>query len=209
MIDPAALAAYLQIITINIVLSGDNVVVIGMAVATLASELRTKAILAGIVAATVIRIVFALLTTQLLSVTGLLLAGGLLLLWVCWKMFEELRRTEEREEAAASGPAVAAGKTLGQAVTQIVVADVSMSLDNVLAVAGAAKQNFTALIFGLTLSVLLMGVAAGLVAKLMNRYHWISWAGLIIIAYVSVTMIYEGIDQLIGDTLPAIPLLKG
>lgn len=149
-LDVPALIAYLQIIFINVVLSGDNVVVIGMAAAALRPELRSKAIMAGIAGATVIRILFAVIATQLLAVTGLLAAGGLLLLWVCWKMFEELRG---HDTSPAGAPSPGHGKTLGQAITQIIIADVSMSLDNVLAVAGAAHQNLPALVFGLILSV--------------------------------------------------------
>ncbi|MDB5529377.1 MAG: Integral rane protein TerC family [Devosia sp.] len=207
--DATALSAYLEIITINIVLSGDNVVVIGMAAATLAPELRAKAILAGIAAATVIRIGFALLATQLLAIPGLQLVGGLLLLWVCWKMYEELRAQDRADHPTADEIAHLPRKTLRQAVTQIIVADVSMSLDNVLAVAGAAKHNITALVFGLVLSVVLMGVAASLLARILDRYRWIAWIGLLIIVYVAVTMLYEGADQLMGHTLPNIPLLKG
>jgi YjbE family integral membrane protein len=207
--DATTLSAYLEIITINIVLSGDNVVVIGMAAATLVPELRAKAILAGIAAATVIRIGFALLATQLLAIPGLQLVGGLLLLWVCWKMYEELRAQDRADHPTADEIAHLPRKTLRQAVTQIIVADVSMSLDNVLAVAGAAKHNITALVFGLVLSVVLMGVAASLVARILDRYRWIAWIGLLIIVYVAVTMLYEGADQLMGHTLPNIPLLKG
>jgi YjbE family integral membrane protein len=207
--DAATLSAYLEIITINVVLSGDNVVVIGMAAATLAPQLRSKAILAGIAAATVIRIGFAVLATQLLAVPGLQLVGGLLLLWVCWKMYEELRAQGHADEPTAEELANQPRKTLRQAVTQIIVADVSMSLDNVLAVAGAAKHNITALVFGLVLSVVLMGVAASLVAKILDRYRWIAWIGLLIIVYVAITMLYEGTDQLMRHTLPNIPLLKG
>ncbi|MDB5536970.1 MAG: Integral rane protein TerC family [Devosia sp.] len=207
--DAATISAYLEIITINVVLSGDNVVVIGMAAATLAPELRSKAILAGIAAATVIRIGFALLATQLLAVPGLQLVGGLLLLWVCWKMYEELRAQDQAEHPTAEEIARLPRKTLRQAVTQIIIADVSMSLDNVLAVAGAAKHNITALVFGLVLSVVLMGLAASLVARILDRYRWIAWIGLLIIVYVAVTMLYEGADQLMGHTLPDIPLLKG
>lgn len=207
--DAATLSAYLEIITINIVLSGDNVVVIGMAAASLPAELRSKAILAGIAAATVIRIGFALLATQLLAVPGLQLVGGLLLLWVCWKMYEELREQGQAHAPTADEVANLPRKTLREAVTQIIIADVSMSLDNVLAVAGAAKQNITALVFGLVLSVVLMGLAASLVARILDRYRWIAWVGLLIIVYVAATMLYEGADQLTGHTLPNIPLLKG
>jgi YjbE family integral membrane protein len=206
-IDLAVIAAYLQIIAINVVLSGDNVIVVGMAAAGLPPDLRGKAIMVGIGAATIIRILFAVIATQLLQVTGLLLAGGLLLLWVCWKMYEEIREPE-----AAGGAEVAlmaeSGKTLRAAVVQIILADVSMSLDNVLAVAGAAKQDLTALIFGLGLSVLLMGVASALIAKLLARYRWITWIGLLIIVYVAITMIYNGGDELLGHALPHIPFVS-
>ena len=204
---PAAIAAYLQIIFIDVVLSGDNVVVIGMAAAGLRPDLRRKAIMTGIVAATAIRIGFALIATQLLAITGLLLAGGLLLLWVCWKMYAELHRPEE-ECTTADGALVRKGKTLAEAVFQIVLADISMSLDNVLAVAGAARDHLSALIFGLILSVVLMGVAASLIARLLNRFRWVAWIGLAVIAYVALTMVYEGLDQVVGHGLPSIPLLK-
>ena len=220
-LDTTALTAFVQVIMIDLVLAGDNAIVIGLAAAGLPNDLRRKAILIGIMAATVMRIGFALVTTQLLAITGLLLAGGLLLLWVCWKMYEELRHSEREEAAAAEALAnadlnadgtIAAGaprKTLAQAVMQIVIADVSMSLDNVLAVAGAARDHFEALIFGLALSVVMMGVAASLIARLLSRYRWIAWIGLLIILYVAIKMIYEGSDQLLGHTLPAIPLIKG
>ena len=206
---------------IDLVLAGDNAIVIGLAAAGLRKEMRRKAILIGIMAATVMRICFALVTTQLLAVTGLLLAGGLLLLWVCWKMYQELRFSDAEENAAAEALAdadlnsdgtIANGaprKTLRQAVLQIVIADVSMSLDNVLAVAGAAKNHFEALIFGLALSVVMMGVAASLIARLLNRYRWIAWIGLLVILYVAIRMVYEGSDQVLGYTLPAIPMIKG
>lgn len=205
-LDPSTLATYLQIIFIDVVLSGDNVVVIGMAAAGLAPGLRRKAILTGIIAATGIRIAFALAATQLLAITGLLLAGGLLLLWVCWKMYSELREPEP--EASADGASAPKSKTLGQAVFQIVLADISMSLDNVLAVAGAARGHLSALVFGLVLSVVLMGVAASLIARLLNRYRWIAWIGLAIIAYVALRMVYEGVDELAGHGLPSVALFK-
>ena len=208
-IDPAQIAAYLQIIAINLVLSGDNVIVVGMAAAGLPPNLRGRAIMVGIAAATVIRILFAVVATQLLAITGLLLAGGLLLLWVCWKMYEELRQPQEEAHAQeAAALAAEGGKTLRAAVTQIILADVSMSLDNVLAVAGAAKQDLVALVFGLALSVLLMGVASALVAKLLSRYRWITWIGLLIIVYVAVTMIYNGGNDLLGHKLPHIPFIS-
>lgn len=217
-----ALGAFLSVVMIDLVLAGDNAVVIGLAAAGLPADLRKRAILIGIIAATVLRICFALITTQLLSLGGgLLIAGGVLLLYVCWKMYRELRVPRHEEDAAAEALANAdldadgsiAGraprKTLRQAVIQIVIADVSMSLDNVLAVAGAAQHHFEALIFGLGLSVVLMGVAATFIARLLTRFRWIAWVGLAIILFVAVRMVYEGIDQLVGHTLPVIPFIKG
>ena len=205
--------AFLQVIAIDLVLAGDNAVVIGMAAMGLPSGMRRKAILIGIGAATVLRIVFALIATQLLAFTGLLLAGGFLLLWVCFKMWQELRGHDHGAEAAqalhAADAVVRPGarKTLGQAVMQIVIADVSMSLDNVLAVAGAAQRHFEALVFGLALSVVLMGVASSVIAKLLNHFRWIAWVGLAVILYVAVHMVYGGLDQLMSDRLPNIPSL--
>lgn len=196
--DAAFFTALGQVIMIDLVLAGDNAVVIGLAAAGLPSELRRRAILIGIVAATALRIVFALVATQLLAITGLLLAGGLLLLWVCWKMFEELRFSHKEidatVEALSDGDAAGAAprKTLRQAVTQIIIADVSMSLDNVLAVAGAAHAQPHVLIFGLALSIALMGLAATFIANLLNRHRWIAWVGLLIILYVALGMIYDG-----------------
>jgi YjbE family integral membrane protein len=220
-LDASAVTAFLQVIMIDLVLAGDNAIVIGLAAAGLPKDLRRRAILIGIMAATIMRIGFALVTTQLLAITGLLLAGGLLLLWVCWKMYEELRYSDAEDHAAAEALADAdlnadgtvgngaPRKTLRQAVTQIVIADVSMSLDNVLAVAGAAKDHFEALIFGLALSVVMMGVAASFIAQLLQRYRWIAWIGLLVILYVALKMVYEGTDQLMGHSLPMIPLIKG
>jgi YjbE family integral membrane protein len=210
-----------QVILIDLVLAGDNAVVIGLAAAGLPKDLRSRAILIGIIAATVMRIGFALITTQLLAVTGLLLAGGLLLLWVCWKMYQELTVSHAQHHAAIeavsdqdldSSGGVAEGaprKSLRDAVIQIIVADVSMSLDNVLAVAGAAQHHPEVLIFGLVLSVALMGIAASFIARLLGRFRWIAWVGLLVILYVAVRMIYEGADQLLGYTLPHIPLVYG
>ncbi|MFO1141657.1 MAG: TerC family protein [Amaricoccus sp.] len=217
-LDLSLVTAFLQVMMIDLVLAGDNAIVIGLAAAGLPREQRRKAIVIGIIAATVLRIAFAVVAVQLLQVVGLLLAGGLLLLWVCWKMWQELHHTAARDRAfdeAMEGPAgdeEIAGtprKTLRQAVTQIVVADVSMSLDNVLAVAGAAEKHVTALVFGLLLSVALMGVASAYIARLLNAYRWIAYVGLAIILFVAVRMIYEGADQLLGHSLPQIPLLKG
>jgi YjbE family integral membrane protein len=199
------LTALGQVIMIDLVLAGDNAVVIGLAAAGLPKEQRNKAILIGILAATVLRIGFAMITTTLLGITGLLLAGGILLLWVCWKMYRELR--EGHDEASAEAQEALEGadlnadgtvagraprKTLRQAAVQIIIADVSMSLDNVLAVAGAAYEHPTVLIIGLVLSVALMGLAATFVARLLSRHRWIAWVGLVLILYVALKMIYDG-----------------
>ncbi len=199
------LTALGQVIMIDLVLAGDNAVVIGLAAAGLPKEQRNRAILIGIIAATVLRIGFALITTTLLGITGLLLAGGILLLWVCWKMYRELReghgaQTDDAVEALSDSDidrdGTVAGraprKTLGQAALQIVIADVSMSLDNVLAVAGAAHAHPTVLIFGLVLLIALMGLAATFVARLLSKYRWIAWVGLVLILYVALKMIYDG-----------------
>jgi YjbE family integral membrane protein len=193
-----ALAALLQVIMIDLVLAGDNAIVIGLAAAGLPKEQRGKAILIGIVAATVLRIGFASVTVQLLQIIGLLLAGGVLLLWVCWKMWRELRAGHEHDIDAldnqlnADGTPVGPRKTLGQAIWQITLADVSMSLDNVLAVAGAARDHPNVLIFGLILSIALMGLAASFIAKLLQNHRWIAYVGLAIILYVAGDMIYRG-----------------
>ena len=213
LLTAAGLTALLQVIAIDLVLAGDNAIVIGLAAAGLPREMRTKAILVGIIAATVLRIVFATAATYLMALTGLLLAGGILLLWVCWKMWRELREGEgddNRAEEALTGEdlnrdgAVAGGakKTFRQAAMQIVVADVSMSLDNVLAVAGAAREHPTVLVVGLVLSIALMGLAATFVARLLNRYRWIAYVGLAIIVYVALKMIWEGWHQ-VGPVLAA------
>jgi YjbE family integral membrane protein len=182
---------------IDLVLAGDNAVVIGLAAAGLPAAQRPKVILVGIIAATVLRVGFALIATQLLAIVGLLLAGGVLLLWVCWKMARELFGGHKDDEAALAeaekggidGPP---RKTFRQAVWQIIVADVSMSLDNVLAVAGAAREHPGVLIFGLLLSVALMGLAASFIARLLTHHRWIAWVGLAIILYVALDMIYRG-----------------
>ncbi len=199
-----ALTALLQVIMIDLVLAGDNAIVIGLAAAGLPAAQRTKAIIIGIAAATLLRIGFAGVTTQLLQIVGLLLAGGILLLWVSWKMWRELRAQHHEEKAAlealankdldASG-GIAEGaprKTLRQAAWQIIVADVSMSLDNVLAVAGAARDYPYVLIFGLVLSIALMGLAANFIARLLQNHRWIAYVGLAVIVYVSLDMIYRG-----------------
>jgi YjbE family integral membrane protein len=187
---PEALAAFAQVIMIDLVLAGDNAVVIGLAAAGLPVAQRTRAILVGIIAATVMRIAFASVAIQLLEIVGLLLAGGILLLWVSWKMWRELRVDHHKpgEEAGAKPKA----KTFAQAAWQIVVADISMSLDNVLAVAGAAREHPVALYFGLGLSILLMGLAANFIAQLLTKHRWIAYVGLAIIIYVAGDMIWRG-----------------
>jgi YjbE family integral membrane protein len=194
-----ALSALLQVILIDLVLAGDNAVVIGLAAAGLPAEQRRRAIVVGIIAATGLRIVFAGVATQLLQVIGLLLAGGVLLLWVCWKMWRELREQAAHANQLAfnhggggGSPAPAPRKTFGQAALQIVAADVSMSLDNVLAVAGAAREHPYILVFGLILSVALMGVAADLLGRVLQKQRWIAYVGLAIIVYVAFEMIYRG-----------------
>lgn len=205
-ITPEALTALLGVIGIDLVLAGDNAIVIGMAAAGLPKDQRKKAILIGVLAATVLRIVFALATTRLMAITGLTLAGGVLLLWVCWKMWRELRAGH----AADAGAEVITGtdlnhdggiakgaprKSFAQAAWQIVVADVSMSLDNVLAVAGAAKEHPGVLVFGLALSIALMGFAASFIAGLLQKHRWIAFVGFAIILYVALRMMYEGAFQ--------------
>lgn len=196
----AGFTALLQVIFIDLVLAGDNAIVIGLAAAGLPADQRKKAILIGVLAATALRIVFAVITVHLLAILGLLLVGGILLLWVCWKMWRELRTSHEDEEEATrvledganSSAGKAPRKTLLQAAIQIVVADVSMSLDNVLAVAGAARDHFTVLVVGLIFSIALMGLAASLIARLLHRHRWIAYIGLLIILYVALDMIYRG-----------------
>ena len=194
MFPQGAISAILQVIMIDLVLAGDNAVVIGLAAAGLPTAQRNRAILVGIIAATVLRLAFAAIAVELLAIVGLLLAGGILLLWVCWKMWRDLRGpgTEDTEAALTKREAHVPQKTFAQAAWQIVVADVSMSLDNVLAVAGAARDHPYALIFGLGLSIVLMGVAATFIARLLNRYRWISYVGLAIILYVALEMIWRG-----------------
>lgn len=180
----------LQVLLIDLVLAGDNAVVIGLAVNGLAPQQRRRAIWAGIAGATAIRIGFALVALKLLAILGLTLAGGILLLWVVWKSARELRRPE-------SHGAVRPTASLRSAITRIIVADVSMSLDNVLAVAGAARQHPAILALGLVVSVGLMGIAASLVARLLSRYRWLAWVGIAIVLYVALAMIHDGTTQVL------------
>jgi len=203
-----AVTAFFQVVMIDLILAGDNAIVIGLAAAGLPPEQRSRAILVGILAATALRILFAGVTTQLLKLVGLLLAGGLLLLWVCWKMWRELRASPDAEPETAGGvngydvagdgtiAVRAPRKTFVQAAGQIILADVSMSLDNVLAVAGAAREHPVVLVFGLGLSIALMGVAANYIARLLQNHRWIAYVGLAVILYVAAEMIYRGLFEL-------------
>jgi len=205
---PDAVAALFQVVVIDLSLAGDNAIVVGMAAAGLPQEQRTRAILFGMTGATVLLVLFAGITTQLLRLLGLMFAGGVLLLWVCWKMWRELRwsvrEAEEAVEALTGYDINADGtiagcaprKTLGQAAGQIIIADLSMSLDNVLAVAGAAREHPFVLVFGLTVSILLMGIAATYVARLLQKYRWIAYVGFAVILYVALGMVYRGALEL-------------
>ncbi len=203
--SPAALAAFGQVLMIDILLAGDNAIVVGALAAGLPADQRRKVILIGIIAALVLRIAFALVVTQLMQVVGLIFAGGLLLLWVSWKMYRELQPagsspgSPEIEGDEASG--VRPAKSFAAAAWAVAVADVSMSLDNVLAVAGAARDHPGILIVGLILSVALMGIAANFIAKYIERYRWIAYFGLVVILYVAGKMIYDGfVDPSVGIT---------
>jgi YjbE family integral membrane protein len=195
--DPAALAAFFQVVLIDIALAGDNAIVVGALAAGLPPDQRRKVILIGITAALVLRIAFALIATQLLQIIGLLLAGGLLLLWVSWKMYRELHPApaapvvvDDPATPEIEGPPPT--KTFAQAAWAVALADVSMSLDNVLAVAGAAKDHPGVMVFGLVLSVALMGVAANYIARVIERYRWIAYLGLAVILFVALRMIWRG-----------------
>jgi YjbE family integral membrane protein len=200
------LVALLQIIVIDVVLAGDNAIVVGLAASRVAPEIRARVIFWGLAGAVALRILFAAIATQLLAVIGLTFAGGILLLWVCWKMYREIRsgsleHSEEKRPqsvGAAAAPEAARPMSFWSAIVQILIADLSMSLDNVLAVAGAAQGHIWVLIVGLLLSIVLMAIAANYIARLLARYHWITWIGLAIILFVSFDMIYRGILELQG-----------
>ncbi|MBU1345563.1 MAG: TerC family protein [Alphaproteobacteria bacterium] len=206
-----------QVLAIDLVLAGDNAVAVGLAAAALPAELRRKAILIGLAAAVVMRIGFALITVQLLAIVGLLLAGGVLLLWVCWKMWREIQeqKTHDQAEAQAEldlalsiehggGPSPEElgikRKSFGAALVQIMIADITMSLDNVLAVAGAAHDHPWIMVFGLVLSIALMGLAATFIAKLLNKHRWIGYVGLVIVLYVALHMIWDGYRSVVVRT---------
>jgi len=206
---PEAIAAFFQVVMIDLALAGDNAIIIGMAAAGLPEQQRTRAIFFGMAGATLLLVIFAGITTQLLKLVGLLFAGGVLLLWVCWKMWRELRATANQEEEQAIEALIgldinadgtltgyAPRKTLAQAAGQIIIADLSMSLDNVLAVAGAAREHPVVLIFGLSLSIFLMGIAARFIAGLLHKYRWIAYLGLGVILYVALGMLFRGAQEL-------------
>jgi YjbE family integral membrane protein len=214
LLEPASLIAFAKVVMIDLVLAGDNAIVIGMAAAGLPKDQRSKAILVGIAAATVLRILFATVAVQLLQLIGLVLVGGILLLWVCWKMWRELREGDHPDQAHTTsgedfntdgGSPNSNRKTFTQAAWQILIADISMSLDNVLAVAGAAREHPVVLVFGLILSIALMGLAASFIAKLLNKNRWIAYVGLAIIFYVACDMIYRGSLEVI----PHMPKVVG
>jgi YjbE family integral membrane protein len=205
-LTPEAITVFFEILAIDIVLAGDNAIVVGALAAGLPPEQRKKVIMLGVLAALVLRIAFALLVTQLLQVVGLILAGGLLLLWVAWKMWRELREGEHSQgspevlgdEHAGLKPA----RSFAAAAWGVALADVSMSLDNVLAVAGAAMDHPWILVFGLILSVILMGLAANLIANYIERYRWIAYAGLAVIVWVAGKMIWDGWHDVVPHIQP-------
>jgi YjbE family integral membrane protein len=199
------LGALLSVVIIDVVLAGDNAIVVGIAAASLGAEQRRRVIVLGIAIATLLRILFAYFAAQLLEIIGLTLAGGVLLLWVSWKMYRELRETRSRGQPAATAAVEGCGRPVRhdgarRALIRIVLADVSMSLDNVLAVAGTARAHFWVLGFGLILSVALMGVASNYIARLLKRHFWISWVGLGIITLVALRMIWDGSTEVIQQT---------
>lgn len=202
--DPGVFAAFLQVLAIDLVLAGDNAIVVGALAAGLPAEQRKKVILIGIIAALVLRIAFALIVTQLMAIVGLIFIGGLLLVWVAWKMWRDLRdhSGESTGSAEISGDehsGLKPAKSFAAAAWAVAVADVSMSLDNVLAVAGAAREHPGILIVGLIFAVAMMGVAANIIAQYIERYKWIAYIGLAVIVYVAVKMIYDGwVDPRVG-----------
>jgi YjbE family integral membrane protein len=195
--EPAAFAAFIQVLMIDLVLAGDNAIVVGALAAGLPSEQRKKVIFIGVIAALVLRILFALIVTQLMQIIGLILVGGLLLLWVSWRMWRDLRAPQDcspgsEEIVGDERSGLRPAKSFAGAAWAVAVADVSMSLDNVLAVAGAARDHPGILIVGLVFAVALMGIAANLIARYIERYRWIAYIGLAVILYVAAKMIYDG-----------------
>ena len=208
--EPGALQALGTVIMIDLVLAGDNAIVIGALAAGLPAADRKKVIALGMVAALIMRIAFALVVTQLLDIVGIRLAGGLLLLWVCWKMYRELKPDTQvvLDDGTVLHDAPRAAKTFWGAAWAVAIADLSMSLDNVLAVAGASKHHTEIMVFGLVLSVALMGIAANYIARLIERYHWIGWIGLAMIFYVAMDMIISGGRDVAPLVLPFIGDVK-
>jgi len=212
-ISAGAAAAFFQVVMIDLALAGDNAVAVGVAAAGLPPSQRRKAIVLGLGGAVVMLVGFALVTTQLLKLVGLLLAGGVLLLWVCWRMWRELRQQTTDEgaegeaaledatgiEMGAKPKATPKPKTLGQALVQILLADLAMSLDNVLAVAGAARHHPAVLVAGLLLSITITGLAATMIARLLHRFRWIGYLGLAIVFYVAAHMIWDGFRTMAID----------
>ena len=206
-----------KIIIADLILSGDNALIIGMAAAGLSPELRKKAILYGMIIAAVLRIVFAVVATKLLGIPGILFIGGLLLFWVCWRLFVEIREgvdahAEQAMEDASNPEAGYTGppkRTMASALISITIADVSMSLDNVLAVAAIADGDTTMLVFGLALAIVLMAFAATLIMHLLTKYPWISWVGLIVLVYVAVEMFYRGFVDVETGIGPMLGLFEG
>ena len=208
LVSLAELSALVQVFFVDLVLAGDNAIVVAMAVVALPREQRARVMIIGIAAATLLRVIFALLTVYLLQVIGLVLAGGILLLWVSWKLWRELREQRREDEAAENIDEMVHGepleykgpprKSTREAIIQIVIADVSMSLDNVLAVAGIARDHAWVLVVGLALSIAFMGLAAVYIARLLARHHWIGYVGLVVIFYVAVKMMYDGAIQVLG-----------
>ena len=194
-----------SVILLDLVLAGDNAIVVGALAAGLPASQRKKVIAIGVIAALILRVVFALMVNLLMGFIGLVFIGGLLLLWVAWKMYRDLRRDEATESPGSpevlgdENSGVPAAKSFAAAAWAVAVADVSMSLDNVLAVAGAAKDHPGIMVVGLIFAVALMGVAANIIAQYIERYKWIAWAGMAVIVYVAVKMIYEGwVDPKVG-----------
>ena len=193
-------AALINIIMIDVVLAGDNAIIVGLAASRVAPGIRARVIFWGIAGAVVLRIIFAATTNQLLQITGLTLAGGLLLLWVCWKMYRQITEGAHdpdviAQQVASSAP-VKEPMSFNKAIVQIIIADVSMSLDNVLAVAGAAGKSTLVLVIGLAIAIVLMAVASHFIAKLLVQYPWITWIGLIVILYVALDMVYDGSHEI-------------
>ena len=199
------ITAFIQVVFVDLVLAGDNAIVVAMAVVGLPREQRARVLIIGIAAATLMRVGFALVTVQLLGILGIGIAGGVLLLWVSWKLWRELKEQRQEDHAAENIDEIVHGepleypgaprKSMRQAVAQVIIADVSMSLDNVLAVAGIARDHQWVLVTGLVLSVAFMGLAAAVIARLLARHHWIGFVGLAVIFYVAVAMIWDGVTQ--------------